>query len=309
MSPLIAFRVDGKPRIARCACARRRLAASLLALVLSGNGRADPEPVRLPLFDAHLHYTGVDAASLSTRAIVGILDRAGIVRGVVTGTPTGVVERLHAAAPSRIVPFLGVYGPRSTKGDWMHDETLPGRIARTLDAAGGLYRGIGELHLFEQDAQSPVLMALADMAAARNLMLQLHADAAVIDAVFERQPGLTVLWAHLGTDPTPDAIAAVLARHPNLYADTSVRDGRFVDEQGRIKPEWQALFVDHADRILVGVDTYWTRRWLQLPELAGQIRGWLGQLPPEVAERLANGNAESLFGPASRPDDGTGPDR
>ncbi len=261
----------------------------------AADGAPPAATLKLPLFDAHLHYTGVDAAALSPAEIIGILDHNDVTRAVVSGMPTSVVERLHAAAPARIIPFLNVYNAPGAKGDWMHDIGLPARVAALLDGAEGLYRGIGELHLFADDAESPVLMALADLAAERGLMLQLHGDAAVIDAVFARQPALTVLWAHLGTKPRPDAIAPVLARHPNLYVDTSVRDGRFVDEQGMLKPGWRAFFVEHADRVLVGVDTFWTKRWKRFDAVAGAIRGWLSQLPPAVAAELAHGNAERLF--------------
>jgi hypothetical protein len=275
---------------------RLRLGGPALgAALLAASPIAPAVAPELPLFDAHLHYTGVDAAALPPEEIIAILHANGITRAVVSGMPTSVVERLHAAAPERIIPFLNIYNAPGAKRDWMHDETLPARVAGLLDAADGLYRGIGELHIFEQDAQSPVLMALADLAAERGLMLQIHGDAAVIDAVFARQPGVTVLWAHLGTDPHPDAVAPVLARHPNLYADTSVRDGRFVDEQGRLRPAWRDFFTAHADRVLVGVDTFWTRRWKRFEEVTDEIRGWLAQLPPDIAEQLARGNAERLF--------------
>ena len=278
---------------------RRRPRTCVLAIALlagsAGVTAAPPEP---PLFDAHLHYTGVDAAALPPEEIIAILDRSGITRAVISGMPTSAVERLHATAPERIIPFLNAYNAPGAKRDWMHDATLPARVAALLDAAGGVYRGIGELHIFADDAQSPVLLALADLAAERELMLQIHGDAAVIDAVFARQPGLTVLWAHLGTKPRPDAIAPVLARHPNLYADTSVRDGRFVDEQGQLRGEWRAFFAAHADRVLVGVDTFWTRRWKRFDEVAADIRGWLGQLSPAVADKLAHGNAARLFAEA-----------
>jgi hypothetical protein len=285
---------------------RRRLADLAAAALLAGCGHtlgAAPEP---PLFDAHLHYTGVDAAALPPEEIIAIFDASGITRAVVSGMPTSAVERLYAAAPERIIPFLNVYNAPGAKRNWMHDERLPARVAELLDAAGGIYRGIGELHIFADDAQSPVLMALADMAAERGLMLQIHGDAEVLDAVFERQPRLTVLWAHLGTNPRPEVIAPVLARHPNLYADTSVRDGRFVDAQGRLRAEWQAFFTEHADRVLVGVDTFWTRRWKRFDQVAAEIRGWLGQLPPDVAEQLARDNAERLFNRSmQRPEPGS----
>ncbi|NBC14782.1 MAG: amidohydrolase family protein [Gammaproteobacteria bacterium] len=280
---------------------RLRLLGLAAAALLAGGGLALGAAPQPPLFDAHLHYTGVDAAALPPEEIIGILDDSGVTRAVVSGMPTSAVERLHAAAPERIIPFLNVYNAPGAKRDWMHDEDLPARVAELLDAAGGIYRGIGELHIFAEDGQSPVLMALADMAAERGLMLQIHGDAEVIDAVFARRPRLTVLWAHLGTKPRPQAIAPVLARHPNLYADTSVRDGRFVDEQGRLKPEWRAFFTEQADRVLVGVDTFWTRRWKRFDQVSAEIRGWLAQLPHEVADQLAYGNAERLFGRVAQP--------
>jgi hypothetical protein len=276
--------------LAVLAAAPAAAAASLAAAPLAA------DPPALPIFDAHLHYTGVDAAALPPAVILAILDRNAITRAVVSGLPNRAVERLHAAAPQRIIPFLNVYRGPDPKRDWMHDAELPARARALLDAAGGLYRGIGELHIFAADAESPVLMALADLAAERGLLLQLHGDAAVIDAVFARQPGLTVLWAHLGTRPHPDALAPVLARHPRLYVDTSVRDGRFVDDAGRLKPVWRAFFIAHAERVLVGVDTYWTKRWQGFDAVAAEMRGWLRQLPPAVAAKLARENAAALFG-------------
>jgi predicted TIM-barrel fold metal-dependent hydrolase len=280
----------------------RRLCLSGLCVavaLVAGGETAPATATDLPLFDAHLHYTGVDAAALPPAQIIAILDHAGVTRAVVSGMPASSVVQLHAAAPDRIIPFLTVYNAPNAKRDWMHDANLPVRVAELLDASGGIYRGIGELHIFAQDAASPVLMALADMAAERGLMLQIHGDAAVLDAVFARQPGLTVLWAHLGTEPRPEVIAPVLARHPNLYVDTSVRAGRFVDDAGVLQPPWRDFFVQHADRVLVGVDTFWTRRWKRFAEVADEIRGWLAQLPPDIAEQLARGNAERLFNRSS----------
>jgi predicted TIM-barrel fold metal-dependent hydrolase len=134
------------------------------------------------------------------------------------------------------------------------------------------------------------------MASRRGLILLIHGDAEVIDAVFERAPDSTVLWAHLGTDPRPAALRPVLARHPRLYVDTSVRDERFVDDAGRLRPAWRRFFIDHADRVVVGVDTYWTRRWREFDDVAARIRAWLDQLPPPIADRIAHGNARRLFG-------------
>jgi len=275
--------------------ARRRLCVRVLAVFLllltgslmAGSGRT--------LVDAHLHYTGTDAAELDAAEIVALFDRNRVEAAVVTGTPAWPVERLHAAAPERVLPFLGVYRRPEDKRNWMHDASLPARVEAALDRAP-IYRGIGELHIFAPDRDSPVLAALVDIAARRDLALLVHGDAEVIDAIFARDPDATVLWAHLGTDPRPEALRPVLARHSRLHVDTSVRDERFVDADGRLLPGWRRFFIDHDKRVLVGVDTYWTRRWHEYGTEAAQIRAWLDQLPPDVADRIAHGNARRLFG-------------
>ena len=47
---------------------------------------------------------------------------------------------------------------------------------------------------------------------------------------------------------------------------------------------------------MVGTDTWVTSRWETLVEGMQAIRGWLGELPREVAEQIAHRNAERLFG-------------
>lgn len=247
-----------------------------------------------PLVDAHLHYTGVDAAELPPEAVIGLFDRHRIHAAVVSGQPRWPVEALERAAPARILPFLSVYRGPVDKARWMHDPTLPARVEEALST--GIYRGIGELHLFAADRASPVLSALVEMAEARDLMLQVHGDAAVIEAIFEQAPEVRVLWAHLGTDPRPQVVAALLSRFPRLFVDTSVRDERFVDAEGCLWPQWRGFFVAHQERVLVGVDTYWTPRWHGFDEVVSRLRSWLDQLPPAVADRLAYQNAVELFG-------------
>lgn len=247
-----------------------------------------------PLIDAHLHYTGVDAAELPPEQIIALFDHNQIEAAVVSGQPPWAVEALYREAPARILPFLSVYRGLTDKADWMHDQDLPARVAEALRS--GIYRGLGELHIFAKDRESSVLAALVAIAAEQDLMLQIHGDAAVIEAIFAQAPKVTVLWAHLGTDPRPQVLAPLLARYPRLFVDTSVRDERFVDSTGRLWLQWRRFFVAHQDQVLVGIDTFWTPRWRGFSEVASRIRSWLDQLPPAVAARLAYGNAAQLFG-------------
>jgi len=244
------------------------------------------------VFDAHLHYTARDAARFSPTGIIHILDDAGISHAAITSQPPALVERLVAVAPQRIAPLLGVYREPADKQRWMHDSTLPTRLAAQLE--NGHWHGIGELHLFAADRDSDVFRQVVRLAKEYKLPLLLHADPAVIDTVYTLAPGLTVVWAHAGTFPYPDLVADYLGRYPALHIDLSVRDERLSDDDG-LRDDWYELMVNFPERVLVGVDTFSTARWESYPRHAARIRQWLQTLPAGVAERIATRNAERLY--------------
>ena len=93
---------------------------------------------------------------------------------------------------------------------------------------------------------------------------------------------------------TPTTIDGLLARHPNLWVETALRTD--IASAGRLDPGWAALFAKYPDRFMIGTDTWIPSRWPQLPRLMAEVRTWLRQLPPELATRIASGNAEALFG-------------
>jgi hypothetical protein len=53
--------------------------------------------------------------------------------------------------------------------------------------------------------------------------------------------------------------------------------------------------MEFPDRFLLGTDTYTPERWYYVPEHAAWARGWLADLPSEIAERIAWRNGEALF--------------
>jgi hypothetical protein len=272
------------------------LLPALLA-VMAGLAPVTASSDDLPLFDAHLHYSAADAAIYNPAAIIAMLDRNGISRAIVTGTPPGHVRTLYNHAPVHIVPFLGAYRQPEEKETWHRDTTLPARIAAQL--ASGPWRGIGELHLFAAGRHSPVFLELVELAVQHDLPLLLHCDPAVIDSLYEQVSGATVIWAHAGAYPWPPLIRDYLERYPKLHVDLSVRDGRIAPD-GVLDPQWETLLLEHADRFLVGVDTFSTRRWQQFDSVTREIRGWLAQLPDEVAALIAHRNASSLFATGKR---------
>jgi len=268
---------------------RRRIAALGLALLVTA-----PATAKTPLFDAHLHYNDEHRADIPHYEVLNILEENGIEHAVITSTPADIAPILAQLAPERIVPFLGVYRTGADKERWMHQPDLPERVIAALEA--GDYRGIGELHIFGRNRNSPVFEQVVRIAAKRELVLMIHGDLAVIDRTFDIAPSVRVLWAHLGADPDPTVVRAALARHPkHLFIDTSVRDERFLDADGSLRAEWRALFLDHPNRFVVGVDTYSLSRWQAFGEVATRIRQWLDQLPDPVAARIGRDNARELL--------------
>lgn len=241
------------------------------------------------LFDAHLHY---DAGHFTPAEVIATLKAAGITRAAVTAQPTERALQLHAAAPGIIVPLLGVYREPEDRESWTEDATLPARVGQALH--DGVWRGIGELHLFAPQRHSPVFLRIAALAAQHGLPLLLHCDPAVIDTLYEHNPNVRVVWAHAGAYPYPALLRDYLGRYPDLYIDLSMRDER-IAPGGMLDPDWEALFWEYPDRFLAGADTFSVARWGSYGAVVARIRHWLGQLPDDVAAGIAYRNAAAVF--------------
>jgi hypothetical protein len=125
-------------------------------------------------------------------------------------------------------------------------------------------------------------------------------DDTAIDLLMAHAPSrgqsLRLIWAHTGIGGPPVArVQALLERYPLLMGELSYRPG-LTCEGGMLCPEWRALILKYPDRFLVGSDTWVNQRWSAYDEIMGAYRRWLGELPPEVAQRIAWGNAAGLFG-------------
>lgn len=244
-----------------------------------------------PLFDSHLHWD--PAHPVTADEVIRLLADEDITGAAITSSPPERVLQVHALAPARIAPILGVYEDDTTKQNWLADRRVPERLAARL--GDNRWRAVGELHLFAAQRHSPIFQAVVDATVARKLPLLLHADPAVIDAVYARHPGAVVIWAHAGAYPYPDLLADYLTRYPTLHIDLSVRDER-IAPGGKLRDEWHWLLTEFDDRFTVGVDTYRPARWNEYGTVAGRIRGWLVQLPDASAKRIAETNARRLFG-------------
>ncbi|TDY03655.1 amidohydrolase family protein [Thiohalophilus thiocyanatoxydans] len=245
-----------------------------------------------PLVDAHVHYNDSNRDIYSPEQIISIFEKNNISQAFVTAMPAQNAATLYQTDADRIIPFLGVYKQPQDKQNWHQDTSLPDYIEKQLE--DGPWRGIGELHIFAKDRHSPVLHRLIQLAAQHKLPLLMHSDPAVIDTIYETEPGVTVIWAHAGAYPYPDLLDDYLQRYPELYVDVSVRNDR-IAPNGQLADKWYNLFIQHPERFLVGVDTYSTQRWGNYHAEAALLRQWLKQLPSDVADRLAYRNAERLL--------------
>jgi Amidohydrolase len=273
-----------------------RLIPLALALLVATGGappaRSEAQRVRPTLFDAHIHYNAPDRASYPPERILAILDQAGIARALVSSTPDDGTLALYDAAPSRIVPILRPYRTAQDLADWWQDPTvipyLEGRLRR------GVHRGIGEFHLHGDQAKSPVVKRVAELAMRAGLVLHAHSDEPAILGLFRIEPRLRVIWAHAGLSSGPREVGALMDRYAALWADLSMRNAD-VAPGGVLDADWRALLIRHADRFLIGTDTWTTARWEALRGSVAEVRTYLSQLPGDVAEKIASKNAARLF--------------
>ncbi|MFN0039087.1 MAG: amidohydrolase family protein [Burkholderiales bacterium] len=256
-----------------------------------------------PLFDGHLHYSVGATQQYSPEQVIEILDRAGIHKALLSSTPNDGTVELYRLYPQRFIPELRPY--RKTRdlaswsverGTWYRDPATATFIENEL--AKGIYRGIGEFHLNGDEAGTPVVRRIVELARDRGLWLHAHCDALALEKLFSVDSGARILWAHAGMSEPVATVGQMMARYPTLSADLSYRD---VAPGGLLDAGWRELFEKYPDRFVYGSDTWIPPRWEIIEELASDARTWLRQLPDHIADRIRWGNAERFFG-SSKPE-------
>ena len=264
-----------------------RASFAAVALVLAFSARS----ADLPVFDAHLHYSH-DAWDLVPPAqAIAILRKAGLKRALISSSGDEGQQRLHALAPDLVIPELRPYRSRGEIGTWFRDESVIGYLKERL--AKFRYAGIGEFHLYGENADLPVPRAMVQLAREKKLFLHAHSDVDAVERIFRQWPEAKILWAHSGFD-RPEKVREMLRKHGNLWCDLAFRTDHA--RGGKVDPDWRAAFLEFPDRFMVGTDSFTPERWHYIGEHAAWSRQWLADLPPPVAERIAWKNGEALFG-------------
>lgn len=247
----------------------------------------------LPIFDAHVHYNLDEGRPLSVEEVLATWRKAGIRGVLLTSRPNdGTRELLQAAPPEfRTVAFARPYVVLSDIHTWYSDPAIYAMIEKELDR--GLYRGIGEFHIFGKNADSEGFARFVKLAAERKLWLHAHCDDYVIDRIFAIDPKAQVIWAHTGMSVPEDRLDQLFARYPKLYGELSFRQG--IADGGGLSAEWRALFTRYPDRFLLGSDTWVPGRWPEVPTIMDGYRSWLAELPHDLALNIAWRNGARLF--------------
>jgi ABC-type sugar transport system substrate-binding protein len=271
----------------------KRVSVLLAALAwLAVGATPAPSAQDLPIFDVHIHYSHPAWDAYPPGAALAILDRGGVGRALVSSTPDDGTLRLHAVAPDRIVPEVRPYRTPGDMGSWTKDRAVLAYVEERLKR--GIYKGIGEFHLGAGEVGDPVPRAFVDLAALHGIFLHCHCDEGAVEGLAKIRTDARVLWAHAGMSASAATVERLLDRYPNLWVELALRSD--VAPGGAPEPAWRALFLKHADRFMVGTDTWVNSQWDRLPAILDGFRAWLRQLPPDVAAKIAHGNADRLFG-------------
>ena len=202
-----------------------------------------------------------------------------------------------------VVPFIRLYRNRADYDNWFRDPSIYRMVQEELarGTAAGPYRGLGEFHLYDSaNARGPVARQLMALAEEKSLVVLAHVDDEAIELLMAATPSqgreLRLIWAHTGINGTPiERVQALLAKYPRLMGELSYRPGLTCDD-GKLCPDWRALIERHPDRFLIGSDTWVNQRWQHYDATMQGYRAWLGDLPADIARRIAWGNAARLFG-------------
>jgi hypothetical protein len=272
---------------------RSLLAAWIVSLACA----AGAAPYEGPIFDAHLHYNDDAVARYSVGSVFELFRKNGVKAILANSRPNDGSRLLHESAqktPSAgvaVVPFIRVYRNRDDYGTWFNNPDIFRMIVE--EEKRGIYRGVGEFHVFGKSAATRVVKDIVDFAVAKNLVLHAHCDEEALEILFAHNPKARIIWAHTGFGTPLARVEELLRKYPAMWGELSYRMD--VAEEGQLAPAWKEFFSRHGSRFVVGSDTWVNQRWDSYPQLMAGYRQWLGELPREIAERIAWRNMAELF--------------
>lgn len=191
-------------------------------------------------------------------------------------------------------------------------------------------------------ADHPLLLLLADFAAKRDVPIDLHMDAIEAEMatpprfaseqanppklpetmsglarLLAHNPKARIVWAHGASDPlgamTTAAIGRLMDAHANLFVSlrivgpqAPVMTNKALVAGGGLDPGWKDLLTRHADRFMIGTDSFMVSPSLRgggpgltfaernTPKLQATVH-FLTLLPGDLAARIGRDNAIRVY--------------
>jgi hypothetical protein len=285
--------------------------AALAALVMCSAGALAAD-YSGPLFDAHLHYNEEawdgKQGPHPIADVLARMQRNGVRAIIANSRPNDGTHALASSPQARaagvtVVPFVRLYRDRADYSNWFRDESIYAMVQAELarGTGAGPFRGIGEFHLYDSaNADGPVARKLMQLAEDRQLAVLAHIDDKAVELLMAHTASLgqrlRMIWAHTGIGGVPVArVDQLMTRYPRLVGELSYRPG-LTCEGGKLCPEWRELIQKYPDRFVIGSDTWINQRWSSYDQLMAGYRTWLGDLPADLARKVAWANAAGLFG-------------
>ena len=361
----------------------RTVLAALLAIalaVVAAQAQPPRTPVKAPLawIDVHMHLVAGRSPTAdypgAAEAAIREMDEFGIAMAIILPTPQTTDQRPHdydayANVLRRHRGRFAFLGGGGTLNATLHAHADPGKVTaevkrefaaaaeRMVDDGASGFGEIASLHISATaghpyefvPADHPLLLVLTDVAARRDVPIDLHMDATegetpipprfagganpstlpdtlgTLPRLLAHNPKAKIVWAHGASDPIGGMTAATIGRlmdaHPNLYVSLRVVGPQApvankVFGPGGIEPAWSELLTRHADRFVIGSDSFMVASSVRgsgpgrtfaernAPKLNATNR-FLSLLPGEIAEKIGRDNAVRIY----RLTPGRGPER
>ncbi|SHK25516.1 Predicted metal-dependent hydrolase, TIM-barrel fold, partial [Shimia gijangensis] len=267
--------------------------------LLGGYDEPETLPYQITLFgpisaDVR-HYKEPAWGPYPVESIIELMDSNGVAMGLVSSTPDEGTIMLWEYAPNRIVPELRPYHGDAGSSNWAKSPGMDAYLLQRLLEYP--HEGIGEFHIHSLDYSDEALFrSVIRMANERDIFLHVHSGPDPIRWLYQLDPEVKIIWAHAGLGQSARTVYQVMKDHPNLVADTSLREHAILGEGQSLDPEWKRIIMAFQDRLMVGSDTWVNSQWDNYDAIISSNRQWLSLLPREVAEKIAYKNAERLFG-------------
>ena len=274
-----------------------------LVLALLVPGAAAAADYAGPLIDAHSHVPNPAAIE----AYVAAMKRHNVSKVVLLG-----VGGVQKEDPEWIAAAARAHPDRVVAGQPVPDPTRPD-AAGTLDVelSRTKARVMGEVHLrqvsrkIDRNPADPAFLDILRLGGLRGVPVVIHYEltpkaAVALERALAVQRDVVIVLAHAG-EGKPAEIEKLLERNANLMVDLSgmhfQRTPALASETGPLDARWKALIEKMPDRFLIGIDV-WAPRLFE-PAMLDRLMKWtrrvLGQLKPDVAERVAWKNATTLY--------------